>query len=371
MRVLKAIGSGIRNFFILFSFIVNLVLVLVIIGLVLLIFDIKNNVVTPLITGLHSSFVGLDESTIDWTIPVRDRIPVVLNIPLNTNTVVRLTEAVPLQLNATITLPGVGVLNNAIVNLSLPEGTPLNVNLDLNVPVDEMLDIALDVRAVIPINQTQLHDPINNLRLTFEPIARALYNLPGNWDETIAMVNEITAGGQVDLLAENNYSRSPWPGYGQTAGVGYTLSGEAWPSQNVPLETGIVEQGGIPALDQGVRPNLYAADANPDQINAQARAQMASQGIEAFTFDGTYAQVQGMPLLMLRNAQGGPTSNVSGTGENTLDPGVFTGPPTPMSPELGAPVALPTAQTLSNIVVPQVTPLGPDGQPLPPPTPMG
>lgn len=365
MRVLKAIGSGIKNFFILFSFIVNLILVIVIVALVLLIFDIKNNVVTPLITGLHSSFVGLDESTIDWTIPVRDRIPVVLNIPLETDTIVRLTEPVPLQLNATITLPGVGVLNNAIVNLSLPEGTPLNVNLSLNVPVDEMLDIALDVRAVIPINQTQLHDPINNLRLTFEPIARALYNLPGDWDETIAMVNEITGGGQVDLLAENDYSRSPWPGYGQTAGVGYTLSGETWPAQNLPLGTGIVQQGGIPALDEGVRPELYAAG-DPDTINAQARAAMADQGIQPHTYDGSYAQVQGMPFVV-RDVQ----IAVPDTAETTFDAGAPVGAPTPMSPVIELPDALPTAQTLSNMVVPQVTPLGPDGLPLPTPTPGG
>jgi len=117
MGALKAIGGGIKNFMILFSFIVNLILIIVLVVLVLLIFDIKNNVASPLLTGLHSSFVGLDEATIDWTIPVRDTIPVVLNVPLRTQTTVVLTQSVPLIVNATITLPGVGVLNNASVNL--------------------------------------------------------------------------------------------------------------------------------------------------------------------------------------------------------------------------------------------------------------
>ena len=83
MRALRKFGRFFKNFMIIFSFIVNVVLIVVVLGLVLFIFDIKNNVVTPLITGLHSSFVGLDEATIDWTIPVRDTVPVRFDLPLN------------------------------------------------------------------------------------------------------------------------------------------------------------------------------------------------------------------------------------------------------------------------------------------------
>ena len=61
-----------------FSFIVNIILVCVLLVLGLLIFQIKNNIADPLVGGLHGSFVGLDEATIDWTIPVRDTIPVKL-----------------------------------------------------------------------------------------------------------------------------------------------------------------------------------------------------------------------------------------------------------------------------------------------------
>ena len=61
-------------------------------------FEIKNQVAQPLVNGLHSSFVGLDQATIDWTIPVRDTIQVQLDIPLETDTVVVLTEPVPYRL---------------------------------------------------------------------------------------------------------------------------------------------------------------------------------------------------------------------------------------------------------------------------------
>jgi hypothetical protein len=290
MGALKAIGSGIKNFMILFSFIVNLVLIIVVVVLLLMIFDIKNNVVTPLVTGLHSSFVGLDESTIDWTIPVRDTIPVVLNVPLETQTTVVLTQAVPLVVNATITLPGVGVLNNASVNLSLPAGLELPVNLDIDVPINQELPVALDVRAVIPIQETQLHDPIYNLRLTFEPIVRALYNLPDNFAEAGDFAIDALGGAPIDLMAESAYSLDPWPGFSETAGLGYTLANEPIPLANQPIPTGLVPLGGIPALDELVRPELYQGELTPQTINAQAALTMQSQAVPPETFNGDYSQ---------------------------------------------------------------------------------
>jgi hypothetical protein len=287
MRALRAIGRFIRNFMIIFSFIVNIVLIVVILGLVLFIFDIKNNIVTPLVTGLHSSFVGLDESTIDWTIPVRGTVPVEFTLPLEQDTVVRLTQAVPLAVAATITLPGVGQLNNAQVFLQLPEGLELPVALSLEVPVDQELDVSLDVRAVIPLNQTQLHDPVDNLRLVFEPIVRALYNLPGNFNEAGQMASDLFAGRPINLLVENEYSRNPWPGFSRTAGLNYQLANEPVPPENQPLDTGIVIEGGIPALDEQLRPEIYQ-EGGPDDVNAQAQ-QAIAQDVPAYNFDGSYA----------------------------------------------------------------------------------
>lgn len=356
MRAIKAIGSGIKTFMILFSFIVNLVLVVVVVALLLMIFDIKNNVVTPLLTGLHSSFVGLDESTIDWTIPVRDSIPVRLNIPLETDTVVTLTENIPLTVNATIVLPGVGVLNNASVSLSLPDGLPLPVRLSLNVPVDEMLDIALDVRAVIPISETQLHDPIDNLRLTFEPIVRALYNLPGNFGDAFTLASQAISGQPVDLLAASPYSLNPWQGFSRSAGLGYTLNGEPWPPGNQPINTGIVPLGGIPALDAQIRPELYALG-GPAAVNAQAEANLRQQNVAAEHFDGSYSIIVGGSQH---------TRNVPPVGGPPSTPPI----PTPMSATLIEGQPPPDAGVI--YVVPAVTQIAPgDIQPLMQPTPGG
>lgn len=277
------------RFMVIFSFIVNVVLVVVLVALLLLIFDIKANIAEPLVGGLHRSFVGLDQATIDWTIPVRDRIPVVLNVPLETSTTVVLTAPVPLNVNASIDLPGLNAYGVAAqVRLTLPAGLALPVNLDLDVPINEELDVALDVRAVIPLQSTQLHDVAESLRLLFEPFVRGLDNLPSSFGEVPALVGEVLTGSTRDLMARPPDAPNPWPGFSRTAGLNYGLFTEPWPLPNRPVETGIVVEGGVPALDDQVRPEVRAGGGAAD-INARARQEMESRYIPPQFYDGTLA----------------------------------------------------------------------------------
>ena len=243
MRALRTFGRFFKNFMIIFSFVVNLVLIIVVVALVVFIFDLKNNVVTPLVTGLHSSFVGLDESTIDWTIPVRDTIPVKFDLPLDQETVVTLTHSVPLSVAATITLPGVGQLNNAQVYLQLPAGLELPVQLDLTVPVDQMLDVALDVRAVIPLAKLSF-----TTRLTTSASSSSRLRARSTICPTISAKRSrwsatCLAGKPVDLLAENAYSRQSLAWLLAHGGLELRLANEPVPPQNRPVETGIVVTG--------------------------------------------------------------------------------------------------------------------------------
>ena len=289
MSTLRKIGSGITLFMIVFSFVVNLMLVVVVAVLLLSIFDLKREVAVPLVGGLHGSFVGLDEATIDYTIPVRDRIPIVLDIPLQTETVVTLTQPVPLSVSAVINLPGVGTLNNAQVNLQLPAGLQLPVRLDLNVPVNQSLDIELDVRAVIPIRETQLHDALLNLQLLFEPLVIGLANLPDNFDEAGPFITGLLSGNPPDLLAHADLP-DPWPGYSRTAGLGYALGSEPVPLPNRPLATGLVPPGGIPSADALLREDIYA-QGGPGAVNERAAAAMLERGVPLAYFDGSYADL--------------------------------------------------------------------------------
>ncbi len=299
-------GKLIWRFMVIFSFIVNIILLVVLLVLGLLIFDIKNNIATPLIAGLHSSFVGLDKATIDWTIPVGFNLPLDLPVPINANTitsqvtqiggvpvspiagetVVRLTRDVPIQITgANIIAPGLTV-SGATVNISLPAGTELPVALDLAIRVTSSVPISTDVRAVIPLNQTQLHDVAENLRLLFEPLARIMTNLPNDFGGAAQMVSNVLAGQQQNLLAENAYTANPWPGFSRTAGFGYSLYGVPVPASNQPIDTGIVPIGGIPALDAQLpdRSHLYQNGSTPDQVNEQAIGQINSQTVIAPAF---------------------------------------------------------------------------------------
>ncbi len=229
MQRVKFLWNAFKNVALLFSFIVNLVLVITLIIVVSLIFQIKNGIAEPLIDGLHGSFVGLDHATIDRIIPVRDRIPVQFTLPLEQATTVVLTSPVPLQANAQFVLPGGGGAINGTVNLQLPVGMELPVRLDMDVPVDTTIPVSLNVRAVIPIEETQLHDPIDNLRALLEPFVRALDNLPDNAGEAMDFIGRLLAGERPDLLAPTADSMNPWPGYAFPAGEGYV-----WPEDMPP-----------------------------------------------------------------------------------------------------------------------------------------
>ncbi|MFN8376074.1 MAG: hypothetical protein U0694_24765 [Anaerolineae bacterium] len=312
---MRTFGKWFWRFMIIFSFIVNFVLVVVLLVLGLFIFDIKNQIAQPLVTGLHQTAVGLDNATIDWTIPVRDSIPLDLNIPLETRTTVVLAAAVPLQVDASITLNGQQIPVD--VSLSLPEGTALDVYLDLDVPVQQSVPVSLDVRAVIPVNQTQLHDPIRNLGLLFEPLAIGLTNLPNDFTQAGAMVSNVLSGNPPNLLAENDYSRNPWPGYSVTAGLDYPFFGELMPLQNRPQVVGLVPLGGIPALDQQVRPELYANNGNPAAWNAQHEQDAAANGIPANTYDGTMGEYY---VEQQAQAETANVNNGVGTGGSEMTP---------------------------------------------------
>jgi hypothetical protein len=335
---MRGIGKWLWRFMIIFSFIVNIILVIVLLVLGALIFDIKHNIAQPLVNGLHSSFVGLDESTIDWTIPVETTIPLNTSIPLNTtipletDTTVVLTSDVPLPVSGAIEI------NNTYIPITviLPQGLTLPVHLDLDVPVNLDVPVDLDVpvnmnvRAVIPVSATQLHDPIQNLRLLFEPIVRILGNLPADFGQAGSMVGQVLSGSPPNLLADTDYSLDPWPGFSQTAGLNYELANRPFPPENLPVLTGIVPTGGIPALDEGVRGDVYTAQGSPANANSQAAQNMAAQGIPPQYYDGSYAETIVTPR---EQAAGVPVPPVdSGTGETTTDQGIQPPPggePTP------------------------------------------
>jgi hypothetical protein len=178
----------------LFSFIVNLILIIVLLNLGIMVFQIKDAIAQPLIGGLHTSFVDMDRAHIKttiWvsdTILVQDTMPVVFDLPLSTNTVVVLTEDTPIP-NTMVSI-NTGIINlNAPATVTLPKGTPLNINLNLIVPVSQTIPVvlkvpvALEVPVDIPLDQTELHPPFTRLASLVGPYDQLISKLPSSWRE--------------------------------------------------------------------------------------------------------------------------------------------------------------------------------------------
>lgn len=326
---MRRMRRSIWRFLVIASILFNFVLLILVLALGILIFDIKQNIAQPLVEGLHSSFVGLDRATIDWTIPVRDDLPVSLTVPINAGTItssvapppgqpviagetlVRLTRPVPISIPNAFIQSNDLTLRNARVDITLPAGTVLPVALDMEVGLETTIPVSLDVRAVIPLSQTQLHDPFQNLRLLFEPFARGLQALPNDFPGAIRYAGDVVTGNNENLLyIETDYVLRPWPGFSRTAGLNYDLYDVAFPDGNVPVQTGIVPVGGIPGLDSQLRPEVYDAG-GPANINEAAYAEMVELGIAPFYFDGSFSEI----------VTGGGTGEV---------PGAPGQPPSPM-----------------------------------------
>lgn len=194
-RKLK-IPQAVWNSMIVFSFAVNLILVIVVLVLGMLLFQIKNAIAQPLIGGLHSSFVQMDNAhivttiAVNDTIQVNDTIPVVFDLPLNQATVVTLTADTTIN-NATIVSLSAGGLQlyNAVGDIVLPAGTGLPVQLSLVVPVSQTVPVILTVpvNLTVPVDialdQTDLHPPFTNLANLVGPYNALLEQVPNSWAE--------------------------------------------------------------------------------------------------------------------------------------------------------------------------------------------
>ncbi len=175
-----------KTFAIIFSFIMNFVLLIVLLLILPQILPLLHNVATPLVGGLSSSFVDMSNATIERTIQVEDEIPISLNVPLDTETTVRVTQSVPLQgVPARFLLPGGGGEINGLVFLDLPAGLELPVALNLEVPIEEQIPVSLAVDVAIPLEETSLGPPFVQLQTLFQPLDVFLRQLPASNEEAL------------------------------------------------------------------------------------------------------------------------------------------------------------------------------------------
>jgi hypothetical protein len=188
------------------SFVINLVLLTVLLAVLVpgvrTLLVLRNGLLEPLVTSLDGAFVSLGQATIDTTVqidetipisfvlPLDERLPIDFDLPIDKNTTVYLTQDVPISADATFTFPDGGGVIRGRVSLSLAQGLPLPVNLNmtvpvnqqlpvqLNVPVNQMVPIQMNVPVEITLGESGLDPVVGELRQSLAPAKRVVDVVP-------------------------------------------------------------------------------------------------------------------------------------------------------------------------------------------------
>jgi hypothetical protein len=174
-----------KNIAILFSFIVNIILVLVLLLSPKPLFMAKSQAVEPILVDLDSAFAALGDTVIKSQVYITDTMPVVFDLPLAQNTNVVLVEPVPIQAPATFIFPAGGGAIHGTVQLVLPEGLALPVALNLMVPVNTSVPVVMQVPVEIRLAEAGMGPAIEQLRAVFSPLTGALQSLPNSPEELL------------------------------------------------------------------------------------------------------------------------------------------------------------------------------------------
>lgn len=178
--------ASFKNVAIVFSFIVNFVLVLVLLLAIRPLFMAKSQIAEPLLGNLDAAFAALGETDIETTVEIDHQLPVEFMLPLEQKTSVVLQEPVRLAVPATYRFPGGGGAIYGQVELVLPVGLVLPVSLDLDVPVSTTVPVEMAVPVVINLNEAGMGPAIEQLRGVFQPIDATLQQLPDSPQEVIS-----------------------------------------------------------------------------------------------------------------------------------------------------------------------------------------
>ena len=182
VRWTAAMWRAFKNFALIFSFSVNLVIVialLLIVGWGLS--PMKTGVIEPLLDNLQTAVTALDTATIVRTIPIDEQVPVNFVLPVEKSTTVILSQEVELVRPATFLLPDGGGTINGTVLLDLPKGLELPILLDLDVLVDNVIPVQFPFEVTIPLRETELNRVTVELNGVLGPVRQLLDDLPDDF----------------------------------------------------------------------------------------------------------------------------------------------------------------------------------------------
>ena len=154
------------------SLVVNSVLIAILLAVLPLLSSLQFNpmsIGSDLLGGLYSNFEKMDQATIKTDISVVDTVPLNISVPVQTTTQITLAEAAVIP-NARVVINTGSVNINSNASVTLPAGTPLTVNLNFALPVQDSIPINLAVPVEIPMSSTELHEPFVGLQDVVRPL---------------------------------------------------------------------------------------------------------------------------------------------------------------------------------------------------------
>lgn len=180
----QMLWNSFKTFAILFSFLVNFILLLALLYLGQRFLELQQTQLQPAIQSslgtFYKSFNDMENATISRTIAINDSLPVQFDLPIQQNTNVILTAPVALDnLPVTVTLLGGAGQINGYVDLTLPTGTVLPVQLNLNIPINQQVPVNLNVPVNIPLRETSLGSSFADLKGIINFYDQQLGAVPG------------------------------------------------------------------------------------------------------------------------------------------------------------------------------------------------
>lgn len=179
----KKLFSAFINFCIIFSFLMNIILLGWVVNLNREKFELKRTLVGDVLGGIYLNIEALEQASIKTDLTVRKDIPVEFPLNIKQESEIILSEDTPVS-GAIITI-STGGLNiiNAPADIILPAGTRLPVKLDLTVPVTTTLPVKFDVPVDILISDTELSGPITGIKEIIQPYLFSFMEEPMKWQE--------------------------------------------------------------------------------------------------------------------------------------------------------------------------------------------
>ncbi len=174
-----------------FSLIVNMILIALLVGFGRNFFGMKTQVAKGLINSTSENLALMDKAHIVTSVPVQTNIQIQDELPVNFKLPVNQVTQVLLAQDTRITGAYIYLNNTPVLtDLTLPARTPIQVSMNMvvpvetNVPISMTVPVSMQVPVDIALDQTDLHQSIIGLQGAIEPyktLFDSSYNSPGDF----------------------------------------------------------------------------------------------------------------------------------------------------------------------------------------------